>query len=129
MCEQRVLYSLVNIELYRKIEEGRLLEESDSGKVLLGHAFLDMDDFGKEFRLGKKVLINGEEFEIIGFLAQSDTFTMILTRQELADMSAMAKESVVRILKEFSDEKIIDTSKQKFKIINRQKLDMICTNG
>ena len=75
----------------------------------------------------------GRVAEILLYLAdnvfESDTFTMILTRQELADMSAMAKESVVRILKEFSDEKIIDTSKQKFKIINRQKLDMICTNG
>lgn len=75
----------------------------------------------------------GRLAEVLLYLADkvygSDKFSMILTRQELADLSAMAKESVVRILKEFSDERIIDTTLPEFEILDRQKLEMICTIG
>jgi len=59
-----------------KAEQGRLLETGDKGKVLLGNAFIDMEDFEKEFRIGKNVLINNKEFEIIGFLEKSSSFQL-----------------------------------------------------
>ncbi len=59
-----------------KVEQGRLLETRDKGKVLLGNAFIDIEDFEKEFRVGKNVLINNEEFEIIGFLEKSSSFQL-----------------------------------------------------
>ncbi len=55
-------------------EEGRLFESGDTGKVLLGNGFLDTDDFGKKFRVGKTVKVNGEEFEIVGIMKQSRFF-------------------------------------------------------
>lgn len=57
-----------------KAEEGRLLREGDAKKVLLGNGFLDNDDFEKDFKVGKKVKVNGEEFEIIGFLERTSNF-------------------------------------------------------
>lgn len=60
---------------------------------------------------------------------ESDKFTMILSRQELADMSGMAKESVVRILKDFADEGIISSGCPQFEILKKDKLIMICENG
>ena len=75
----------------------------------------------------------GRVAEILLYLAdmvfEEDEFTLLLSRQELADMSGMAKESVVRILKEFANEKIIDTGCPKFRIIDKEKLKMISLNG
>ncbi len=55
-------------------EVGRLLEGGDKGKVLLGNGFIDTEDFGKEFRVGKTVKVNGKEFEIAGIMKQSGFF-------------------------------------------------------
>jgi len=57
-------------------EQGRLLKTGDSGKILLGNNFLDSDDFGKPFAVGKKVKINDKEFEIVGFLEKSSNFQL-----------------------------------------------------
>jgi putative ABC transport system permease protein len=58
-----------------KAAEGKLLE-GETGKVMLGNNFLTTDDFGKEFRVGKTVLIHGKEFEIIGFAEKASTFVL-----------------------------------------------------
>ena len=57
-----------------KAAEGRLLKQGDKGMVLLGNNFMTTDDFGREFRVGKIVKINGEDFKIIGFLEKSSSF-------------------------------------------------------
>ena len=66
------IYDTFNI----KAEEGRLIQQGDSGKVMLGNFFLDTDDFEKDFRVGKTVRLNGEDFKIIGILEQSSTFQL-----------------------------------------------------
>jgi len=66
-----VMYDAINLE----IEKGRLLNENDRGNVVLGNDFTG-DDYGKEIRLGKKVIIQGKEFEVIGFLKKASTFTL-----------------------------------------------------
>ncbi len=48
-----------------KAEEGRLLRAEDTGKLMLGNNFLTMDDFEKDFKVGKTVKINKENFEIV----------------------------------------------------------------
>jgi len=55
-------------------EEGRLLRAEDTGKVMLGNNFLTMDDFEKDFKVGKTVKINKNNFEIVGFLEKTDNF-------------------------------------------------------
>jgi putative ABC transport system permease protein len=57
-------------------ETGRLLKAGDSGKVLLGNDFLTTDDFGKPLVVGKKIKINGKDFEIVGFLKKSSSFQL-----------------------------------------------------
>jgi CRP-like cAMP-binding protein len=54
---------------------------------------------------------------------------MILTRQEIGDMSNMAKESVVRILKDFEVAGIIRSSASKMKILDKNKLVSISEHG
>ena len=77
--EERELMNLVYETFSAEAEQGRLLETGDKGKVLLGNIFFDMDDFGKEFRVGKKIKLGGaieKEFEIIGILEKSSNFQM-----------------------------------------------------
>ena len=59
--------------LHVGISEGKMLEVADRGKVVLGNDFLD-DSFGKRIRLGDKIIIQGENFEVIGFLEKASTF-------------------------------------------------------
>jgi CRP-like cAMP-binding protein len=60
---------------------------------------------------------------------KSDQFEMILSRQELGDMTNMAKESVVRILKELEDAGVIISDSSTIKIIDKEKLRLISEKG
>ncbi|TSA31759.1 MAG: Crp/Fnr family transcriptional regulator [Porphyromonadaceae bacterium] len=56
---------------------------------------------------------------------QSDVFDMILSRQELGEMANMAKESVVRILKELESSGVVKSDGSKIQILDKEKLKMI----
>lgn len=60
---------------------------------------------------------------------KSDDFTMLLSRQELGELSGMAKESVVRLLKEFHDANLIEEKEHHFKIIDKEMLVSISNKG
>lgn len=60
---------------------------------------------------------------------KSDEYEMILSRQELGDMTTMAKECVVRILKELEDSGVIYSDSSKIKILDREKLIQISLKG
>ena len=59
----------------------------------------------------------------------NNQFETTLSRQDLADMSAMTKESAIRIMKEFKDEGIIDCEANNFNILNGNQLDNISLTG
>lgn len=60
---------------------------------------------------------------------QSDKFTMDISRQDLADLTAMSKESAIRILKEFKDDGIIRLNNNDLEILRLDKLNMISATG
>ena len=60
---------------------------------------------------------------------RSDEYEMILSRQELGEMANMAKECVVRILKELEDSGIIYSDSSKIKILDKEKLIQISEKG
>lgn len=55
----------------------------------------------------------------------SDTFDTPLTRQDMADMSAITKESTIRVLKEFVNKGIIKCDLHRFEILNKASLRKI----
>ena len=59
----------------------------------------------------------------------SDEYEMILSRQELGEMTTMAKECVVRILKELEDSGIIYSNSSKISILDRERLIQISEKG
>jgi putative ABC transport system permease protein len=65
--EIEIVYDSLNLD----IELGRELEEIDRGKIIIGHNYIDNDDFGKKIKLGSNLIIQGESFEIIGIMKKS----------------------------------------------------------
>jgi len=59
----------------------------------------------------------------------SSDFETSLTRQDIADMSSMTKESAIRILKDFKTSGIIECSNNHFHIKNKKTLLNIIENG
>jgi CRP-like cAMP-binding protein len=59
----------------------------------------------------------------------SDDYEMILSRQELGEMTNMAKECVVRILKELEVSGVIYSDSSKIKILDKEKLIQISLKG
>jgi len=59
----------------------------------------------------------------------SNPFQFVLTKQELAEMSGMTKESFIRSLKEFEDSGIINHSRNTINVIKEEDLIEISRNG
>lgn len=66
--------------------------------------------------------LDGEEFK-------SEDIYACLSRKDIAELSGMAVESVVRILTEFSDDKIIEPTGKGFNILNMGLLQKISRSG
>lgn len=67
--------------IYSQIEAqpvaGRLLKDSDVGKVVLGYNFyLDTSDFGKAIKPGNTVTIQNKSFQVIGILKKEGSFLL-----------------------------------------------------
>jgi len=60
---------------------------------------------------------------------KTNPFYLTVSRQDLADMSSMTKESVIRILKDFKDAEFISVNKDEIKILNEKALINISETG
>ena len=59
----------------------------------------------------------------------ANPFSMTISRQDLADISGMSKESAIRILKEFKEEGILSVDGNIFEILNIKQLKQISETG
>jgi CRP-like cAMP-binding protein len=77
--------------------------------------------------------MSGRLAEILLYFADEifmkDEYEMILSRQELGEMTSMAKECVVRILKELEESGVIYSDSSKIKILDKTKLIQISDKG
>jgi CRP/FNR family transcriptional regulator len=62
-------------------------------------------------------------------LYDNETFTMLLSRKELGELSAISEENVVRLLGEFKREKIIHVEGKTIQIIDKKLLEKISEVG
>jgi len=60
---------------------------------------------------------------------QTDTFKLYLSRQEIADLTAMSKDSAIRILKDFERDGIISLKGNELSILNTDQLMNISLKG
>jgi CRP-like cAMP-binding protein len=77
--------------------------------------------------------MSGRLAEVLIYFADEvfhkDEYEMILSRQELGEMTSMAKECVVRILKELEDSGVIYSDSSSIKILDRERLTQISEKG
>jgi putative ABC transport system permease protein len=87
-----LIYEEFNVGL----EDGRLLKPEDSGKVLLGYDFARTKEFEKDLAVGKKININGKDFEIVGIMEKSSSFQLnmvvIMTTNDLQEILGINNE-------------------------------------
>jgi len=102
--KRKVFERMVNL----KAAEGRLLDDSDDRKVVLGHDYSADDIFGKEVAVGNTVLIKGEAFEVAGILEKKGSF--------IFDHSAFLNEDALLDL--FGNRKTVDAIAVKAKETN-----------
>jgi CRP/FNR family transcriptional regulator len=112
------------------------------------HLIRTNSDFAEEFikRVSLQSIFNFEQFisltqkqmngriaDALFYLSEriygSNPFTLTISRQDLADISGMSKESAIRILKEFKDEGIIKTDGNSLHILNPKQLRQISETG
>ena len=60
---------------------------------------------------------------------KSSHFMLNLSRQDLADLTGMSKDSAIRILKEFEKDRIIALKGKEIKILNPEQLQSISRLG
>lgn len=60
---------------------------------------------------------------------KSDDFCLPITRNDLADLTGLSIESVMRIMREFKEEEIIETKGKNIRILKREKLETISKFG
>ena len=77
--------------------------------------------------------MNGRVADALFYLSDQiygkNPFKMTISRQDLADLSGMSKESAIRILKEFKDEGILSVNGNVLHILNPQQLKKISATG
>jgi CRP/FNR family transcriptional regulator, polysaccharide utilization system transcription regulator len=60
---------------------------------------------------------------------KSESFELPLSRSDLSDLTSMSTESVIRIMKDFKDDKIIDINNKSITLLDVPRLDMISLKG
>lgn len=85
--DRKFVYTNLDLEVL----SGRLLKDGDSGKVFLGYNFYaNKVGLGKEVIPGKKVEINGREFEVVGVIDKKGSFIydnlVYMNREDLKDL-------------------------------------------
>jgi CRP/FNR family transcriptional regulator, polysaccharide utilization system transcription regulator len=68
-------------------------------------------------------------FYLSDFVYGKNPFDMTISRQDLADLSGMSKESAIRILKEFKEENILKVDGNSVHILNPKLLKQISETG
>ena len=90
---RKLIVSVLNLEAGK----GRLLRDGDSKKIILGNNLGEADaGFEKQIVLGSKMLIEDEEFEVMGILKKKGNF--------LVDNIAITEEDDLRKILDIPDE-------------------------
>jgi CRP/FNR family transcriptional regulator len=88
--------------------------------------------YGRFFSLTQKQL-HGRLADILLCLSRkifkSESFDLPLTRSDLSDLTSMSTESVIRIMKDFKDDKIIEIDNKSITLLDIPRLDSISARG
>jgi CRP/FNR family transcriptional regulator len=88
--------------------------------------------YGRFFSLTQKQL-HGRLADILLCLSRkifkSEAFELPISRSDLSDLTSMSTESVIRIMKDFKDDKIIDINNKSISLLDIPRLENISAKG
>ena len=119
----------INFEIFKNLVKGngdfaQSILEDVSAKALRAHTrMVNLAHKKMPGRLAEALLYFADE------VFHSDEYEIILSRQELGDFTNMAKECVVRILKELEESGVIYSDSSKIRILDKEKLIQISEKG
>ncbi len=123
--DRRFFYEISGIEA----GEGKLLEEGDTKKVFLGHNYLDKETngFEKEITPGRTVLIQDEEFKVVGILRKEGSFIfdniVALGHDDLDDLANYGDDVDIIAVK-VKNKDLMDKAEQDITRLMRKRRDV-----
>ena len=106
-------------------EDGRLLKDGDTRKVILGNDFKDSDAFGKGIKVGDRVLFNGVAFEVIGILEKKGSFIfdriVLINEKSMISILGIDKKKVNIIAVKVKDRNRISQAKEDIEKLMRHE--------
>jgi CRP/FNR family transcriptional regulator len=120
---------LVDVNVFKKlIRDNPDFAEEFIKRVSLQSIF----NFEQVISLTQKQM-HGRIADVLFYLTEkiytTNPFTLTISRQDLADLSGMSKESAIRILKEFKEEGILTVQGNLVEILNIKQLRQISSTG
>jgi CRP-like cAMP-binding protein len=100
-----------------------MMEELSQKSLIVHNKLVSLTQKKMPGRIAEALLFFADE------VFKQDKYEMILSRQELGEMTNMAKESVVRILKELEGSGVIKSGTSGIEILDKEKLRLISERG
>jgi len=116
-----------------KVQEGRLLTDSDRNGILLGDNYLRDKSynggFGKAVRAGDKILINNKQFTVVGIIEKKGSFiyddAIWMNEESMIDNGIVSNEEEVNIIAiKVKDVDRIDETQQSIERLLRKERDV-----
>ncbi len=121
---RKIFETMINL----KAEDGRLLKDSDSKKVVLGNDFRNSETFGKAIKPGDRVLVNGISFDVVGILEKKGSFIfdsiVLMNEQTMFDAIGTNKAEVNLIAVKVDDANRIGEVKDSIEKLLRKERDV-----
>ena len=91
--------------------------------------FYELDKLLIHFQKNTKGRVANTFLYLADDIYNSNSFNLTFSISDLSSLAAMSKASMFRIIKEFSDDKIIRISKKQIDILDKPMLEMISEKG
>ncbi len=123
--KRKILYEIIEIEpLY-----GKLLEEGDSNRVVLGNNFYfaDKNGFDKKIDVGDKISINDKDYQVKGILKKKGSFifdNIVLLNEEVLSEISNYGETVDVISVKVKQKELIDEVQESIEDVLRKNRDV-----
>ena len=122
--DRKFVYEQIGIE----IEQGRLLEDGDTNKVVLGNNFFtESVGLNNKIEAGDKVEIQGKEFEVVGITKKKGSFIFDnvaqMNEDPLEELMGYG-DDVDLIAVKIKDKDLIDKAKEEIEELMRDRRDV-----
>ncbi|MBI2542194.1 ABC transporter permease [Candidatus Woesearchaeota archaeon] len=118
---RKIFETMVNL----KVEDGRLLKNGDSRKVVIGNDFKQDDEFGKSVKVGDRILVKDITFEVVGILEKKGSFVfdnnVFMNEGSMIDILGTEKEKVDVIAVKVKDQSRIAEIKSNMEELLRKE--------